>query len=121
MTRVSENEQSSLIRDINNYIYNKIKFEKNIKWDNIVVYIDLKIRGRNPVKGPVENTWYVSKGSDKLDTIVYVLSENTSINPKDFFEVLELSKRLRMQLVLAIVDMYGDITYYTLSEVSLVK
>ncbi|MEM1625747.1 MAG: hypothetical protein QXV69_00405 [Sulfolobaceae archaeon] len=122
VSQTTENNQSNeFIRNIYKYIYYKIKNEKKEKWDNIVVYIDLKLRGRNPIKGPIENSWFIPKGSNKVGTLVYVLNENTSINPRDFFELLELSKRMRVQLVLAIVDMYGDITYYTLSEVSLVK
>jgi tRNA-intron endonuclease len=119
ISNIIKNEKISNL-DIYNFISNIIKNEKT--WNNIVVYFDLKNRGRNPIKGPFPNSFLISKGNDRYKNyLVYIISQNQSISIERLFEVLNFTKRLRIGLILAIVDMYGDITYYTLSEVSLLK
>ena len=50
-----------------------------------------------------------------------IASETRPINLVRLIKLLDLSKSLGVNVVLAIVDKYGDVTYYSLEEINLLK
>ncbi len=50
---------------------------------------------------------------------VYVLEENNLIMLNRLIELIELSHRRGREVVFALVDKHGDVTYYSSSPISL--
>ena len=79
------------------------------------VYHDLRSRGRLPIPGPRENSLLLLRSRRKPDTTHYilVLEESTPVTVTELTSFVEEARHNNLIPVLAIVDRYGDITYYT--------
>jgi tRNA-intron endonuclease len=90
-------------------------------WNKLVVYLDLRMRGKRLANSNIPNVVSVVDRSDKPTTFVMIASETRPINLVRLIKLLDLSKSLGVNVVLAIVDKYGDVTYYSLEEINLLK
>lgn len=90
-------------------------------WNKICVMYDLRLRGRRVRPSRINNVIEIINQNGTVTDLVVVYSENTPLSVTDLFRYLNLSKSMKINIYLAIVDKYGDITYYNLSEVSLMK
>ncbi|MCY0882723.1 MAG: hypothetical protein OWQ50_02705, partial [Acidianus infernus] len=59
--------------------------------------------------------------SEKVIGIVVIYNENEPLKINEIFKYIEMAKSSNVDAYLAIIDKYGDITYYNLYEVSLSK
>ncbi|AWR97243.1 ribonuclease BN [Acidianus sulfidivorans JP7] len=90
-------------------------------WNLLCVAYDLKLRGKKVRISKIKNLLEITDSKGKVTDIIIIYSENMPLVISDLFKYLDLSKSMRLSVYLAIVDKYGDITYYNLSEVSLTK
>lgn len=86
--------------------------------DITIIVNDLKQRGR---KSTISGKYVFISISNQYEYIVLPVNENKILDVKEIEEFVEFSNKVRKKGVLAIVDKYGDVTYYLLSEVSLGK
>ncbi|EZQ03226.1 MULTISPECIES: hypothetical protein [Acidianus] len=125
----NENEFSYIIEklkdgNITSQLIDKLikyyKTDKNI-WDEIVVYFDLKNKGKRVRKSKMSKVLEILDSSGKVKSIVFIYMENQPIILDEIFKFLNMAKSLSLDVFLAIVDKYGDITYYSISSLSLAK
>lgn len=83
-----------------------------------IVSNDLKQRGR---KTTVSGKYIFISMSNELEYIVYPVNENKVIDVKELENFVDFSSKIKKKGVLAVVDKYGDVTYYFLSEIKLGK
>ena len=79
------------------------------------VYLELRRRGRLPIPGPRENTLILikSRRNPKQTHYILVLEEGRPIRVSQLAMFVEEARRRSLEPVLAIVDRYGDVTFYT--------
>ena len=95
-------------------------------WTRYIVYRDLRIRGFVAKKGPGWGLdFYVyergSHGKKQAKIIVYSVWEGFPEPLTHLEKILSDSRDLDKKLRLAVVDRRGEIVYYTLSEMELVR
>ncbi|AOL16151.1 hypothetical protein BFU36_04830 [Sulfolobus sp. A20] len=121
---MSEDNESELTK-IYNFIINystKTLSElplNSISWDKLDVYIDLRQRGK--IVEESDDKTLIIKEKNKKSTLVLVINENEKINFKYILEKLQQARNMNIELVISIVDKYGDVTYYNLSEIKMTK
>ncbi|WP_148691664.1 ribonuclease BN [Acidianus manzaensis] len=109
------------ISDTNiSYIEEKYKDNSNI-WNLLCVAYDLKLRGKRVKISKIPNLLEIVDSKGKVTDLIIIYTENAPLEILEMFKYLDLSKSMRVSIYLAIIDKYGDITYYNLSEVSLSK
>lgn len=84
-------------------------------WVMFTVYYDLRERGRVLKLGPLTNAFTLYK-SGSPRSIVMVLEETRLFPVEDIVEWIETARRLSRELVLAIVDKHGDVSYYVVER-----
>ncbi|MEM0021133.1 MAG: hypothetical protein QW039_05755 [Fervidicoccaceae archaeon] len=86
-------------------------------WIIFSVYYDLRERGRSVREGPFPNTLeLVSEG--KPFALVFVVEETIKFKVKVLSDWLDLSRRFGREVIIAIVDKHGDVSYYTMERFS---
>ncbi|MUM64481.1 hypothetical protein D1867_04285 [Acidianus infernus] len=91
-------------------------------WNKISVIVDLKLRSKKAkISNKFDNVIYLQDSSEKVIGIVVIYNENEPLKINEIFKYIEMAKSSNIDAYLAIIDKYGDITYYNLSEVSLSK
>jgi len=94
----------------------------SVNWNKLDVYVDLRQRGKVVEDGIDDRTLIIKdKGSGKYKAMIMIIDENEKINFKQILDKLYQSKSMDMELYISIVDKYGDITYYSLSEIKMIK
>ncbi|BBG24455.1 hypothetical protein [Sulfuracidifex tepidarius] len=94
-----------------------------INWDRLAVYVDLKQKGKVVCKGYDDSTLIIKdrKIEGKSKAIILVINEAEKISPTKLLDVISRSKSLNLEVLVALVDKYGDITYYNISEARLIR
>ena len=91
-------------------------------WVKFSVYYDLRKRGRVVKPGPSPNSLLMFKGKSKPSKyIVYVVEETVMMKLSDLLEWIDMASHMDKDVLLAVVDKHGDITYYEVSKVQLTK
>ncbi len=94
-----------------------LKIAKNdFVWIVFTVYNDLKNRGKK-VEVLGDNLLLIHAGTRNID--VYVLEENNLVLLNRLIELIEISHRRGRDVVFALVDKHGDVTYYSTSPITL--
>jgi tRNA splicing endonuclease len=88
-------------------------------WILFTVFTDLASRGRRVRKGYGERDLVVEHGNNRYR--VYVTEEGAEISMITLLSWIESSHHKDMIPVIAVVDMYGDVTYYQTSNINLRK
>ena len=88
-------------------------------WILFTVYFDLRKRGKKAKPGLTNSDIIVEHQKESLR--IFVTEENTQLPLRTIIEWIEDSLRKGYKPLMAVVDMYGDITYYELSKISLPK
>ncbi len=85
-------------------------------WVLFEVYLDLRKRGKIPVPGPRRHSILIrrSKGASRYTHYILVLEESRRIGVEELLSFVEESMHNGWEPVVAIVDRYGDITYYSM-------
>jgi len=85
-------------------------------WVMFEVFYDLRRRGKIPVPGPHPHSLLIRKNkkSTRYSHYVLVLEESRRFPVDELYSFVEESMHNRWEPVVAIVDSYGDITYYSL-------
>ena len=109
--------------DIEEAITRARLLEKNDKsaWNKFVVYLDLRTKGKKVSISNIGPSLGILDRNNKLTALVLVISENESIKMEKIIDLVKFAKSMRMEIFMALVDKYGDITYYTLEEINLTK
>ncbi len=86
-------------------------------WVLFEVYLDLRKRGRLPAPGPRPNSLLLrkSKKDPRFTRYILVLEESRLINIEQLYSFVEEARKNGWDPLLAIVDRYGDITYYSVA------
>ncbi len=89
------------------------KCSRNI-WVEFEVYIDLRKRGRILSIGPKPNTLLMKKSKSKqyYEYYILILEENKPIPLRILKDFIEEARKNSWKPIIAVVDRYGDITYY---------
>jgi len=84
-------------------------------WVLFEVYYDLRRRGKLPTPGPRPHSLLLrrSKRDPRYTHYILVLEESRRIPAEQLLSFIEEAAKNGWEPVLAIVDRYGDITYYT--------
>ncbi len=90
------------------------RMNKRELWITFSVYLDLLKRGRRVEPGVADNELVL----EKLRVKVYVFEENSLVKPEMLIDIIEKASRQDYKVVIAVVDMYGDVTYYEVSKIS---
>lgn len=91
-------------------------------WIKFSVYYDLRRRGRIVKPGPSRNSLLMFKGKSKPSKyIVYVVEETVMMELSNLIEWIDMASRMDKDVLLAVVDKHGDITYYEVSRIQLTK
>ncbi len=93
-------------------LFEKFSSEKNL-WIVFSVYSDLRRRGKKPEIGLDINELCL----DECKTRIYVFEENTLVKVETLNELIDKNIRQNSRVIIAIVDMYGDVTYYELNRI----
>ncbi len=94
-----------------------LKIAKNdFVWIVFTVYNDLRNRGKK-VEVLGDNLLLMRMGTKNID--VYVLEENNLVSLNRLIELIEISHRRGRDVVFALVDKHGDVTYYSTSPITL--
>lgn len=93
-----------------------------VNWDKVDVFVYLKQRGRVTIDGIDEQSLIIKdKENGKYTAMVLIVDENEKVSFKKILDKLHQSKSMNLELYLSIVDKYGDVTYYTISEIKMSK
>jgi len=84
-------------------------------WVLFEVYYDLRRRGKLPTPGPRPHSLLLrrSKRDPRYTHYILVLEESRRVPAEQLLSFIEEAAKNGWEPVLAIVDRYGDITYYT--------
>ncbi len=85
-------------------------------WVKFVVYYDLKKRGRR-VRVRSERGFTFIDPQTKEDVEVVVMEESRKLKVEEIVELIEKYSKMGKQLLLAIADRHGDVTYYHVSRI----
>ncbi len=103
---------------------NRITIEEFIKryggtslWITFSVYLDLRRRGKKPEPGLAQNELVLENERMRI----YVFEENAPITPRKILELVERCLKQGYKVIVAVVDMYGDVTYYEVDKMKFAK
>jgi len=85
-------------------------------WILFVVYTDLRRKGKRVRLSHTPRMLYVEHGDKVIEMLV--LEENTMVPSTDIVEFVRRAISRGFEPMIAVVDMYGDITYYEVSKIS---
>ncbi len=94
-------------------------------WIRYLVYSDLRKRGYylKPLPSPYPCFMLYARGADpEYSTskyLVYAVVEGIKLDFRELERISEKARRLRKELILAVLDRQGEIAYYTVSSITL--
>ncbi len=89
----------------------KIFGDRNL-WILFSTYLDLRRRGKVPDVGVEPNELVI----DRERVCIYVYEENAKVRPSELLSLVERGLRKDCRVMIAVVDMYGDVTYYEVTK-----
>lgn len=94
-------------------------------WIKYLVYSDLRRRGYvlRPLPGPSPCFMLYERGTDPdygtSKYLVYAVVEGVKVDFKELEKMSERARRLRKELILAVLDRQGEIAYYAVNSITL--
>ncbi|GEM_PF-1171200 len=90
-------------------------------WVEFEVYLDLRKRNLLPVEGPRPRSFLLRKSKKEAiyTRYILILEENTPVKIRSLVSFVEEARKNKWEPYVAIVDRYGDITYYKVSQIEL--
>ncbi|MDT7875960.1 MAG: ribonuclease BN [Sulfolobus sp.] len=85
--------------------------------DEFIVINDLKYRG----KKSKSSGGYIFVTNNNENYVIMILNENKPLSIKKIEDFVSFTSKIEKRGVIAIVDKYGDVTYYSISEIKLNK
>jgi len=115
--RVTVNVDDTEVSDLDSFLKSSYMCLKDFFWPKLIVYKDLRDRGRR-VRVLGEDKFIVK---DKYGDLRYVviLEEGRLREVADILKHIDSSMDNNLKLVYAIVSLQGDLTYYELTKVNL--
>ncbi len=108
-------EGNNVINDFNSFLRGNYECIKEFFWPKLIVYRDLRDRGRR-VRIIDERRFLVKDKYGDL-RIVIVLEEGYMRKANTIPEDIESAHKNGLKLVYAIVSLQGDLTYYEVSKI----
>lgn len=93
------------------------KIQSRLKGSVFLVLMDLLKRGKKVLAGSSENELILV--DEKAS--VLVLDEDAVVRVDDLYNDVDRAIKQGYKLIIAVVDMYGDVTYYEVSKMSFPK
>jgi tRNA-intron endonuclease len=93
------------------------KLQGNLSSSALLVLLDLTKRGRKVVPGATENDLVLL--NEKV--VIHVLDEDADISVEELYNMVDNAIKQGYRFIIAIVDMYGDVTYYEVTKISFPK
>ncbi|MEM0027720.1 MAG: hypothetical protein QXT53_03765 [Ignisphaera sp.] len=93
------------------------KIQSRLKGSVFLVLMDLLKRGKKVLPGHSENELVIV--DEKVN--VLVLDEDAIVRVDDLYNGVDRAIKQGYKLIIAVVDMYGDVTYYEVSKMSFPK
>lgn len=88
-----------------------------LDWDKFSVYVDLRERGRISTEGPFKEALEIV--TDNLNSdLIFIVQDARPVGASRLVEWSEFSKRNNRNMHLAVIDKYGDVTYYNVERIS---
>ncbi len=103
------------IESFNEFINTCYNCLKGFFWPNLIVYKDLRDRGRR-VRVISDNKFLIRDKHGNL-RIVIVLEEGSSRKASSIYDDILTANNNGLELVYAIVSLQGDLTYYEVSRI----
>lgn len=110
---------NTAITDLDSFLSTYYKCVENFFWPKLIVYRDLRNRGRK-VKVFGENKFLMKDKHGDLKLVV-VLEEGMRHSVVDIYRNIDSSRSNNLKLVYAIVSLQGDLTYYELNKIEPVR
>ena len=83
-------------------------------WPQFEVFLSLRKKGKNPIPGPRDSSFLlIDKKTRKPTHYILVLEQNNPIRVSLIKSFIEEALKNKWEPIIAIVDTYGDITFYT--------
>lgn len=114
-SRIRIVDDGTVLSDLRGFMDRYNKCFREFFWPKLVVYRDLRDRGRR-VRVIGDNEFIVKDKYGDLRLVV-VLEEGSSISINDVTRWIRKARDNNLIPVLAIVSLQGDLTYYEISEV----
>lgn len=89
-------------------------FEKFF-WPMLTVFKDLRDRGRRV--RIIETMKFLVKDKDGDLRLIYILEERSPISVDKILETVAEARRNNLKATIAVVSLYGELTYYEISQV----
>ena len=83
-------------------------------WITFSVFLDLRKRGKKVEPGIEPNELILESEKTK----VYVFEENALVKARDLVSLVGRSMKQNYRVLIAVVDMYGDVTYYEVNKLA---
>ncbi len=90
----------------------KICEENNRALETFFVFLDLVKRGRKARPGIQGNEIVLE--DEKIR--IYAIDENSKIGVRDLYALVDRSIKQGYRVIIALVDLYGDVTYYEVNK-----
>lgn len=100
-------DASDVVRCINNPMYSTLFF----------VFQDLVRRGKRVVLGNSDNELIIV--GEKM--LVYAMDEDSVIRVVDLYDIVDRAIKQGYRVLIAVVDMHGDVTYYEVGKMTFPK
>ncbi len=88
------------------------RFSNPSFWITFSTYVDLRKRGRRVEPGLLDNELVIEDRKLKI----YVFEECVPIHIEKLMQLVDTSIRQGYKVVIAVVDMHGDVTYYEVDK-----
>ncbi|MCI4461549.1 MAG: endonuclease [Thermogladius sp.] len=113
--RIIVETDGRIISTLEDFMKSSLECFKEYSWSNLVVYKDLRDRGRK-VRVLGKNVFMMKDKHGDI-RLVLILEEKSPLGVKDIIEFAEKSMRNNITPIVAIVSLQGEITYYELARI----
>ncbi|MGC9011351.1 endonuclease [Thermogladius sp.] len=107
--------EGKTVRSLEDLMKTAVECFKDYSWSNLVVYKDLRDRGRR-VRIVDKNTFMMKDKHGDI-RLVLVLEEKSRLGVKDILEFAEKSTRNNVSPIVAVVSLQGEVTYYEVHKI----
>lgn len=103
------------IDSLDDLVKEKYKCFEKFFWPMLVVYKDLRDRGRR-VK-VLENMRLIMKDKSGDLKLVIILEEKMMISPEFLIRLVSEARKNNLSVIIAVVSLQGDLTYYEINSI----
>lgn len=114
---VKDPSSGDVVRDMNELVSRFSACFEKFFWPMLTVFKDLRDRGRRV--RVVEPMKFLVKDKNGDLRLIYVLEERSPVSIDKILETIIEARRNNLKATIAVVSLYGELTYYEISQVEL--